>query len=100
MSKTASNMRLVTVKTKYQVTLPTSIRKRAGISVGDFLEANVEGKKITLTPKSFIDRELALALADVRAGRVSPTFDSVEESIAWLRGKTGKARKIRTRKKK
>ena len=63
-------MPLVTVKTKYQVTLPTSVRKQAGVAVGDLLEAKVEGQKITLTPKSIIDRELAHALEDVRKGRV------------------------------
>ena len=67
---------LVTVKTKYQVTLPTSIRRKADVSVGDILEAKVEGKKITLTPKSLIDRELSLALEDVRKGRISESFNS------------------------
>ena len=66
-------MPLVTVKTNYQVTLPTSVRKQAKIAVGDFLEAAVERGKITLTPKSLIDRELALALEDVkRERRFSP----------------------------
>ena len=87
-------MPLVTVKTKYQVTLPASVRKQAKVAVGDFLEAAVEGKKITLTPKSLIDRELALALEDVKRGRVSPTFDTVEESVRWLmKGKKRRPRK-------
>ena len=87
-------MPLVTVKTKYQVTLPTSVRKQAKIAVGDFLEAAVERGKITLTPKSLIDRELALALEDVKRGRVSPTFDTVEESLRWLmKGKRRRSRK-------
>lgn len=77
-------MALVTVKTKYQVTLPTSVRKQAGVEVGDLLEAGVEGKKITLTPKSLVDRELALALEDVKKGRVSPAFSSAAEGIRWL----------------
>jgi AbrB family looped-hinge helix DNA binding protein len=77
-------MPLVTVKTKYQVTLPTSVRKEAGLSVGDLLEAKVEGKKITLTPKSVVDRELALALADVRKGRVIGPFSSAKEMLTDL----------------
>ena len=77
-------MPLVTVKTKYQVTLPTSVRKEAGVSVGDLLEAKVEGKKITLTPKSVVDRELALALADVRKGRVIGPFSSAKEMLTDL----------------
>jgi AbrB family looped-hinge helix DNA binding protein len=68
-------MPLVTVKTKYQVTLPTAVRKQAKLAVGDILEAKVEGKKITLTPKSLVDRELAHALEDVRKGRVVGPFN-------------------------
>lgn len=86
-------MPLVTVKTKYQVTLPTSVRKRAGVGVGDILEAKVEGKKITLTPKSIIDRELARALEDVRKGRVYGPFDSVDAFVRSLNTKSAKREK-------
>ncbi len=78
-------MPLVTVKAKYQVTLPTSVRKQAGVAGGDLLEAKVEGKKITLTPKSLVDRELALALQDVKAGRTYGPFDSVDALMRSLR---------------
>lgn len=44
-------MALVKVKEKYQVTIPTSVRQKVGLDVGDVLEAEVTGKKITLTPK-------------------------------------------------
>lgn len=77
-------MPLVTIKTKYQVTLPTSVRKQAKLTVGDILEARVEGKKITLTPKTLIDRELAFALAEVRKGRVVGPFHSAGELLADL----------------
>ena len=77
-------MALVTVKTKYQVTLPTAVRKQASVAVGDILEARVEGKKITLTPKGLIDRELALALADVRKGRTAGPFNTAEEMLKHL----------------
>ena len=41
-------MPLVKIKEKYQVTLPASVRKKAGVAVGDLLEAQVRGKTITL----------------------------------------------------
>ena len=75
-------MPLVTVKTKYQVTLPTAVRRQARLAVGDILEAKVEGKKITLTPKSLVDREIALALEDVRKGRVFGPFSSTNALLA------------------
>ena len=84
---------LVRVKEKYQVTLPASVRRKAGLAVGDLLEANVEGKKITLTPKSVVDRELALALEDVRKGRVYGPFSSAKEVIQSLHREAKKMRK-------
>jgi AbrB family looped-hinge helix DNA binding protein len=69
------SMAIVKVKEKFQVTLPAKLRKRTGVEVGDFLEARVERGKITLTPKSLVDRRLAEALEDVRRERVYGPFD-------------------------
>jgi AbrB family looped-hinge helix DNA binding protein len=84
---------LVRVKAKYQVTLPTSVREKAGLAVGDLLEASVEGKKITLTLKSVVDRELALALEDVKKGRVYGPFSSAQELIRSLHRESKRSRK-------
>ena len=83
-------MALVKVKTKYQVTLPIAIRDKAGVSVGDLMEATVEGNKITLSPKTAIDRELALSLADIKAGRVHGPFKSAGSMLRSLHGSTKK----------
>lgn len=76
---------LVKVTGKYQVTLPSRIRARAGVAVGDLLEARVEGKKITLVPKRVVDRELARALEDVKRGRVRGPFSTAEATVRALR---------------
>ena len=76
---------LVRVKTKYQVTLPTSVRKQARVRVGDLLEAKVEGSRISLTPVSIVERELALALEDLREGRTRGPFKTAREAIRSLR---------------
>ena len=86
-------MPLVKIKEKYQVTLPASVRRKAGLAVGDLLEATVEGKKITLTPKSVVDRELALALEDVKKGRVHGPFSSAKELIRSLHQEAKRSRK-------
>lgn len=86
---------LVTVKTKYQVTLPTSIRRKADVSIGDILEAKVEGNKITLTPKGLIDRELALAMEDVRRGRTYGPFGSPAEMIRDMKKRVAERKKHR-----
>jgi AbrB family looped-hinge helix DNA binding protein len=77
-------MALVKVKQKYQVTLPASLREKAGLEVGDLLEARFEGKKITLTPKSVLDRELALALREIDQGKTSGPFSSAKGLIRSL----------------
>ena len=78
-------MPLVKVKEKYQVTLPASVRQRVGVAVGDFLEAEVQGKKITLTPKRVIDRELALAIEEFKRGRFIGPFRTAKAAIRALR---------------
>ena len=90
-------MPLVKVKTKYQVTLPTSVRQRAGVSVGDLLEAKVEGKKITLTPKvtvdrDFIEKRLAESFEDFRRGRTYGPFNSAKEAIRFLHAEVKRRR--------
>jgi AbrB family looped-hinge helix DNA binding protein len=79
-----SAMPLVRVKEKFQVTLPASVREKAGVAVGDVLEAVAESNKITLRPKSVIDRDLARALEDVKKGRVVGPFNSASELLAHL----------------
>jgi AbrB family looped-hinge helix DNA binding protein len=49
-------MAIVTVKNKYQVVIPQTVRKELGINPGDLLEAKVEGGKLTYTRKALIDR--------------------------------------------
>jgi AbrB family looped-hinge helix DNA binding protein len=84
-------MALVKVKEKYQVTLPASVRKKAGLAVGDILEAELQDNKIVMTPKTLVDRELALALRDVRKGRVHGPFRSVKGMLRSLhRGRKSK----------
>jgi AbrB family looped-hinge helix DNA binding protein len=80
-------MSIVSVKSKYQIVIPTKVRKAAGITIGDYLEAGFEKGKITLTPKVLIDRKhlaklpkgIREGLEDIRTGRVKGPFYSVEE---------------------
>lgn len=80
-------MSLVTVKSKYQVTLPVRLRERAGLRVGDLLEATIERGKITLTPKSVVDRGIAEGLEDIKAGRFIGPFSSAKEAMKALQKK-------------
>jgi AbrB family looped-hinge helix DNA binding protein len=77
-------MNLVTVKTKHQITLPASIRKQAGIEVGDILEVTIEKGKITLNPKNVIDQAIARGLDDIKHGRTSGPLRTPEEVNAYF----------------
>ena len=75
MNKTLLEMRLIRIKEKFQVTIPPGLRQRAGLNIGDYLEASMAtGGVITLTPKSVVDRGIAEGLADIRAGRARRDF--------------------------
>jgi AbrB family looped-hinge helix DNA binding protein len=88
----ADTMPLVKIKEKFQVTIPTALRKAARLSVGDLLEAEAKNNTIVLKPKAIIDREaiesaIEEGLADLKAGRVSPTFSTVKEFKKYLKTK-------------
>jgi AbrB family looped-hinge helix DNA binding protein len=92
------------IQHKGQVTIPTQVREQAGLSKGDLVEFSFHRGKIVITPLLVIDRskfpnaddeytpeqrrvidtQLAKADADIKAGRVSRTFNTAEEFIADL----------------
>lgn len=81
------------IKTKGQMTLPTAVRKLAGIKIGDYVKIQIERGKITVTPQSLIDRELALSLEDVKHRRTSGPFNTAGEAIAFLHKETKRRNK-------
>jgi AbrB family looped-hinge helix DNA binding protein len=91
-------MELVTVKTKFQVVIPQSIRKRVRLDIGDLLEASFESGKIIFTPKTVIDRHLAEGLEDIARGRTHGPYESAAEAISALERRTaGRSKKSRKR---
>jgi len=86
---------LVKVTRGGQVTLPASIRREAGIDIGDYVEIRVTNEGLVLKAKQIIDKSQAYfwstewqqdertAQADIEEGR-SSQFDSVEDLIADL----------------
>jgi AbrB family looped-hinge helix DNA binding protein len=49
-------MALVTIKDKFQVTIPAKLRARIGVRVGDLMDATVHEDGILLRPKVVVDR--------------------------------------------
>ncbi len=52
-------MPLVTVKSKFQVTIPAGLRKGIDLREGDIMEATLMGDGILFRPKQVVDRDAA-----------------------------------------
>lgn len=88
-------MPTVTVKSKYQVVIPKSVRDELGVKVGDLLEAKVEKGRLIFAPKALVDRGIAQSLDDFRRGRAYGPFATHSEFLASLHAEV---KKIRSRK--
>jgi AbrB family looped-hinge helix DNA binding protein len=98
------------IQTKGQVTIPTSVRRQAGLSKGDLVDFAFQRGKIVITPKVVVDRSqfsnaddeytpaqrrmidarLEAAAAEVRKGNVSAAFDNIADFAASLKAEAGK----------
>ena len=103
------------IQNKGQVTIPTVVRRQAGLSKGDLVNFVFKRGQIVITPKPVIDRSkfptaddeytpaqrkiidarLTKADADIKAGRLSPVFNTAEELIAHLHKATKKTSSAR-----
>ena len=86
-------MALVKVRSKYQVLIPPHVREKVQIRVGDLLEASVERGKITFTPKSIVDREIAVALKEIDEGKSYGPFTSAKGLVRSLNRESRKLKK-------
>ena len=93
------------IQNKGQVTIPTSVRRQAGLSKGDLVNFAFHRGKIVITPRLVIDRSkvstaddeytpeqrrtidarLAEGLADIKAGRTFGPFDTADEMNAHMK---------------
>jgi len=100
----------ITVRSKTELVVPRSIRRRAGLKTGDKLEFKVSGGVIHIIPKlpsaddeytpeqrRAVDRELAKGLHDIKKGRLHGPFDTHEGMIEFLHDQVKKGpRKTKT----
>ena len=92
----------VTLKPKSEITVPKSIRRKAGIKAGDQFEFSVSGRVITILPKPpvddeytpaqrrVVDRAIAKGLDDIKHGRLEGPFASHKEFIDSLHTEASK----------
>ena len=70
-------MSLVTVKPKFQVTIPATLRDRIDLHEGDLMEATIVEDGILLRPKEVVDRK---AVADRIESILRDTKPSSEDA--------------------
>jgi bifunctional DNA-binding transcriptional regulator/antitoxin component of YhaV-PrlF toxin-antitoxin module len=93
----------VIVKSKTDLVVPRSVRRRAGIRAGDQIEFKVSGRVINIIPKlpsaddeytsderRVIDARLAESDEDLKAGRSFGPFDTAEAMIASMKAEMKK----------
>lgn len=75
-----------------QIVIPKKFYTELDLAPGDYLEVELsKTKQLVITPKVLvdrhpeIDRRLAEAEEDIRAGRTSGPFDTVEKAIKHLK---------------
>ncbi len=77
-------MSLVTVKPKFQVTIPAKLRRGMNLREGDVMEATVMGNGILLRPMEVVDRASVAArfsAAEQAADDIGRTEDEIMEEI-------------------
>ena len=78
-------MQAVKIGVSRQVAIPKNLHDQLGLSPGDYLEVELRGHQLVLTPKQLVDRRLAEAVENVRGGRVHGPFDNAKSTMRALR---------------
>jgi bifunctional DNA-binding transcriptional regulator/antitoxin component of YhaV-PrlF toxin-antitoxin module len=93
----------ITDNAELALSLPPTLRRKAGIKTGDELEVRVSGGIVTFIPKlptaddeytpeqrRVIGARLAKADEDIKAGRVHGPFNTADEMIASMKAELKK----------
>jgi AbrB family looped-hinge helix DNA binding protein len=94
----------VTLKPKTEITVPKSIRRKAGFKPGEQVEFKVSGRTITIVPKqtqeeredylevhdSAVQEAISESNADIAAGRTKPAAELLRRLTRRKRAKINK----------
>ena len=93
--KTQSARKLSAVAVKIgvsrQVVIPKKIHDHLGLEPGDYLEVELEGDRMVLTPKALVEKRLAESLQDIEKGRVRGPFRTASALVRSLRKERNRA---------
>ena len=78
-------MAAVKIGVSRQIVIPKKVYDQLRLTPGDYLEVELEGDKLILTPKELVEKRLAEGLEDLKKGRVHGPFASAKGAIRSLR---------------
>lgn len=85
-------MAVVKIGVSRQVAIPKKLHDQLGLAPGDYLQVELDGDRLILTPKALIEKRLAESLEDIRQRRVHGPFRSMPALLRSLhRTKKAKA---------
>ena len=73
-------MPFVTVKPKFQVTIPAKLRRGLDLHEGDLMEATIVGDGILFRPKEVVDRNAAADRIASILARIEPSPEDADRS--------------------
>ena len=73
-------MPFVTVKPKFQVTIPAKLRRGLDLHEGDLMEATIVGDGILFRPKEVVDRNTAADRIASILARIEPSPEDADRS--------------------
>jgi len=76
---------IVKIGVSRQVAIPKKLHDELGLAPGDYLQVELEGDRLILTPKALVEKRLAEGLDNIRKGRVHGPFRSVPALLRSLR---------------
>jgi AbrB family looped-hinge helix DNA binding protein len=86
-SKVNRSSAIVKIGVSRQVAIPKRLHDQMGLAPGDYLQIELEGDRLILTPKALIEKRLAEGLDDIREGRIHGPFRSASALLRSLRRK-------------
>ncbi|MBI2120544.1 MAG: AbrB/MazE/SpoVT family DNA-binding domain-containing protein [Parcubacteria group bacterium] len=82
--KTIKNLPKVKIGVSRQVAIPKKFYDAMRLAPGDYLEIELHDDRLTLTPKTFIEKRLAEGLRDIKEGRYIGPFKNAKEAFSAL----------------
>ena len=77
-------MAAVKIGASRQIVIPKKLYDKLGLASGEYLEVQLDGNKLVLTPHQLIEKRLVEGMEDIRERRVRGPYNDVGEAMNTL----------------